>query len=98
MIIFKVFIRSKIDYGSTCKTLIKKLKVVQHNSLKIVVGALRSTPITALRCESMICSVQDRISENTIKYFFRAYFRKNDNSIKMRILPERIYHLVIDYD
>ena len=48
LLIYKTFVRSKIDYGSevygsACTTLINKLEVIQNTALRIATGALRST-------------------------------------------------------
>jgi len=51
-ILYKSFIRSKIDYGSilygsASKTHLQKIKSIQKKYLRFIVGALHSTPVTS---------------------------------------------------
>ena len=91
MIIYKAFIRSKMDYGaavfgSACKTLLGKLEVVQNSALRIVSGALKTSPVVSLRAELSVCSVQDRILENTVRFFYKASYAENNNPILGEVL------------
>ena len=64
LLIYKAYIRSKIYYGSVAygslsDTHISKLEVIRNTALRIITGALKSTPITALRSETSIYSIKD---------------------------------------
>ena len=53
VILYKVLIRSILDYGALCysnasKTQLQKLNVIQNKALRICTGALRSTPTDLL--------------------------------------------------
>jgi ribonuclease HI len=55
---YNAFIRSHLDYGSIIfdplpKYLASKLTSIQSKSLRIVIGAMRSSPINALQLESL---------------------------------------------
>ena len=90
---YKAYILSKITYGSSafgsaCKTTIEKLEVLQNTALRIITGALKSTPIDALRCEINISSVNILIEKLSLKYFTRAnYFTKN-HPVKKEIIED----------
>ena len=95
LIIYKSFIRSKIDYGSVafgsaCNTILNKLEVVQNTALRISVGALKSTPIVSLRCETQVCSIKDRIDFNVRKFFNKAHYLQPDNPVKNIISKKHI--------
>jgi len=51
--IYRILIRSSLDYGSliygfATETIIKKIKVIQNQALRICCGAVRTSPIAAL--------------------------------------------------
>jgi len=53
---YKSFIRSKLDYGSTLygsasKLQLQKIEIFQNKCLQLIIGALNSTPVTALDAE-----------------------------------------------
>ncbi|KAJ8915512.1 hypothetical protein NQ315_012393 [Exocentrus adspersus] len=55
--IYKSLIRSKLDYGSivfstASKSVLKTLDTVHNTSLRICLGAFRSSPVESLYCES----------------------------------------------
>ena len=89
--IYRTFVRSKLEYGSVaygsaCKTLLNKLEVIQNTALRISVGALKTTPIPSLRCESNIYSIKDRFDFLIRKFFNKAHFLHDDNPIKSVLL------------
>ena len=93
LLLYKTFVRSKIDYGSevygsACTTLINKLEVIQNAALRIATGALRSTPVLSLRCETTMCPIKTRIEENTLKYYNKAHYLPESNPIKSEVLND----------
>ena len=85
--VYKAFIRSVIDYGSNvygsvCDTHLQKLETIQNSALSIATGALRSTPVPALRAETSCCSIRRRISENTLSYFSKSRTLPSAHPIK----------------
>ena len=90
---YKAFILSKITYGcsafgSACKTSIEKLEVLQNTSLRIISGALKSTPILALRCELNTCSINTTIEKITLKYFTKANYFTENHPVKSEIIED----------
>ena len=64
--IVRSIILAKIDYGlpiygATSKTNLNKIKSVYHNSIRLALGAYRSTPINNLMAESGFQHLTDRI-------------------------------------
>ena len=72
ILIYKMFIRSKLDYGShlydsAAETHKKKLNTIQNNALRIATGLLRCTKIEALEVEANVYPLQmhrDKMSFN----------------------------------
>ena len=63
ILIYKMFIRSKLDYGShlydsAAETHKKKLNTIQNNALRIATGLLRCTKIEALEVEANVYPLQ----------------------------------------
>ena len=89
--LYKATVRSKIEYGciaysSASKTNLKKLEVIQNTAIRIATGCLKSTPVEALRCETTIPPIVDRIEELSLRYFIRARFLNHENPIQAEIL------------
>ena len=62
---YKSFIQSKIDYGSTLygsasKSQLDKIDRIQNQCLRLIIGALKSTPIPALYAETGILPLHFR--------------------------------------
>jgi len=65
IIFYKSFIRSKIDYGSilygsASNVQLQKIEIIQNKCLRYIIGALKSTPISALCAETGIAPLQFR--------------------------------------
>ncbi|KAL2092947.1 hypothetical protein ACEWY4_010259 [Coilia grayii] len=74
--IYKALIRSNIDYGCTvygtaCKTSLMKLERVHSRALRIALGALKTTPISALQVESAEAPLKLRFDKLALTYWVR---------------------------
>ena len=81
--IYKALIRSKLDYGSillntASKTLTNKIEVAQNNALRIVLGAMKSTPNNLLYLDSGITPVHHRRTAFSCKYLIRLSQRPHN--------------------
>lgn len=74
-IIYKAIVRSHYDYGliifGKCisPSLYRKLEVMQNKGLRIITGAICSTPINSLEIESGICPIDVRIKYLSEKFY-----------------------------
>ena len=83
LVIYKALIRSKLDYGSillntASKTLTNKIEVAQNNALRIVLGAMKSTPTKLLYLDSGITPVHHRRTALSCKYLIRLSQRPHN--------------------
>lgn len=53
-------ITSKFDYSSSSKLSLKCLDTIHNATFRLILGALRKTPIESLRCEAAEPSFQER--------------------------------------
>lgn len=79
--IYKVMIRSKIDYGantlvSALRSHYKRLDVVQNKILGRITGALKSTPVALLHLETGTIPIMERCKFLASCYLTRLAFRK----------------------
>ena len=91
--IYRAFILSKLTYGceafgSASKTLLSKLEVVQNSALRIISGALRSTPIVALQCEVYIPPLLVVIEKFNVKFFLRTKYMSNNHAVKTKVAED----------
>ena len=91
--LYKGFILSKITYGSVAygsasKSLFGKLEVIQNSALRIATGALRSSPIGALRCEVNVPSIGCVVELLTVKYFIKAKSFSRLNPVRSEVLGD----------
>ena len=91
--LYKALFRSKIDYGcmaysSASNTNIKKLEVVQNTAIRIATGCLKSTPTVALRCETNLPPIENKIEIVTLNYFIKTKYFNNENPIQTEILQQ----------
>ena len=75
-LLYKSIIRSKLDYGSSLygsasKTHLQKLECVQYKCLRLIIGALNSTPRPALCAETGIYPLQLRRNYITDRILIR---------------------------
>ena len=94
--IYRAFILSKITYGSVAygsasKSLIDRLEVLQNSALRIASGALKSSPIGALRCEVHVPSIWIVIETLTVKYFIKAGYFSRVNPVRSEVLEDLEY-------
>jgi len=91
--IYKAIIRSKIDYGavvlaSSPESHYAPLNVAQNNILRLISGALKSTPICLMNIETDIAPVQDRWEFLASQYLIKLNGRKSNiayNSVKKHL-------------
>ena len=81
------YIRSKLDYGSTLyagapEVNLRKLEVTQNNSLRLMLGARKTSPILSLRAESGIPSLSFRRKFLTIKMRIKLRYQTEDSLVK----------------
>ena len=74
--IYKGFIRSTLDYGSifymsASQTTLAKLDIIQNSCLRIIVGAMKSSPIISLEVESNIPPLSIHRDYVLLRYYFR---------------------------
>lgn len=74
--IFRALIRSNTDYGcivygAACKTSLMKLERVHSRALRIALGAIKTTPISALQVEAEEAPIQMRFKKLALTYWVR---------------------------
>ena len=77
MKIYRMFIRSKLDYGapvyaSATRTLLKPLNAIVNEALRIATGAFKSTPIESLYVLANEMSLDYRREYLTLRYFYKT--------------------------
>ena len=92
--IYKVFIRSKLTYGSTAiasaaQTTIDNLNKIQSAALRVALGARRSTPIVALQVEANIPPLATYIEEINCKYFLKARAQGESHPLFQDMMQDR---------
>ena len=78
--IYKALIRSTVDYGcvvysSACKTSLLKLERIQCKALRIALGAMKTTPTSALLVESEENPLSLRYRKISLTYWHRRRLR-----------------------
>ena len=94
--IYKAFILSKLTYGceafgSASKTILSKLEIIQNSALRIVTGALRSTPILSLRSEVNLPPIRDLVEKLNVKYFMKTKYLSNNHVVKTEVTRDLNY-------
>lgn len=91
--LYKSIVRSHFDYSSVAYmnsnlTLLRKLDIIQNKALRIITGAMCSTPINSMECETCIVPLflrRIQLAEN-----FCLKLISSDNKFVMnRILPKK---------
>ncbi|KAL0803382.1 hypothetical protein ABMA28_017394 [Loxostege sticticalis] len=96
-LIYNALIRSVLDYGTfflePCSVVgLHKLDVVQSKALRIVTGAMRSSPNNALQVECSEPPLKLRRQFLSDKYLFRAFqFRNHPLYSKLQQLSDYVY-------
>lgn len=77
-LIYNALIRSVLDYGSFLLqgshiTAFKKLDVVQHKALRLILGAMRSSPVNAMQVECAEPPLHLRRQFLCDKFLFKVY-------------------------
>ena len=62
--------------------------MVQNTALRIISGALKSTPIPALRCELYISPIKITLDIITLKYFLKANYFTENHPVKKEIIED----------
>ena len=79
MMIYRTFIRSKLDYGAASwqpwlsQTSINDLDVVQNQALRLITGQPRSTPVDALRLEAGVSGYGVLIDRMCLSPMFQSW-------------------------
>ena len=97
--IYKTIIRPKLDYGceifnNLSKNTLQKLDIIQNTALKIALGALKSTPKTALEHEAGILPLSLHMEQKRLMYWARV--KANDKNPNNEIFRE--YYSNSKYD
>ena len=74
--LYKILIRSRLDYGaafyaSAAPTNLEKLNVIQNNCLRIALGCRKTTPISTMEVEANIPPLSVHRKELMCKYYLR---------------------------
>jgi len=82
MRLYRMLIRSKLDYGSVVyasatKTTLAMLDVVPNEAMRIATGAFRTTPVVSLEIITNEPPLYLRRQELTLKYYFKIKYHIN---------------------
>jgi len=90
--IYKSFVCSKMDYGTflygaATYTQLRKLDVIQNQTLRHILGAIKTTPIVALEAETKIPPLQIRRTYLAQKHLCLVYLLDliRSSSLKFKI-------------
>lgn len=77
-LLYNALIRSILDYGSfilepCSKVGLKKLDAIQHKALRLILGAMKSTPINAMQIECVESPLSIRRQLLCDRFLFRAF-------------------------
>ena len=77
--LYRTLLRSQLDYGifvyrSARKSYLKQLDLIHHESLRLVLGAFRTSPIDSLYAEAHEPSLQIRIEKLALQYYTKLKF------------------------
>ncbi|RVE51889.1 hypothetical protein evm_003509 [Chilo suppressalis] len=91
--LYKSIVRSHFDYSSvaymnTNVSLLRKLDIIQNRALRIITGAMCSTPINAMEAESCIVPLKIRRLQIVMKFCLKLLASDN-NLVLSRILPSQ---------
>ena len=72
--LYRTLLRSQLDYGifvyrSTRKSYQKQLDLIHHESLRLVLGAFRTSPIDSLYAEAHEAPLQIRSEKLALQYY-----------------------------
>ncbi|XP_072400516.1 uncharacterized protein [Diabrotica undecimpunctata] len=86
--IYQALIRSKLDYGSilymsACKSLLNSLNVVQNTSLRICLGAFRSSPSESIHVEAYEPPLTYRRQRLLLNYFAKVSANPSNPAAKL---------------
>lgn len=96
-LLYNAIIRSHFDYASfliePCnKTSLKKIDDIQSKALRIIIGAMKSSPINALQVECADAPLKKRRQYLCDKYFFKAVQFSNHPLLpKLKLLSQYIF-------
>ncbi|KAL0820413.1 hypothetical protein ABMA28_006290 [Loxostege sticticalis] len=99
--LYKSLVRSHFDYSclayiNACQTQLKKLDVIQNIGLRIIVGAMKSTPINALEAETCIPPLTLRRLQLAQNFCIKELSANNKLVISNLILPPQLYQNLDD--
>ena len=97
---YKAYIIGKLNYGaelynSAASIHKRKLETIQNSALRIITGAMRSTPIVALQAETQCFSLQCNREISILKKFHKIRSQPRTNLLKTKLnssMSNIIYH------
>ena len=92
MILYRMLLRSKIEYGyivysSAAADVLRPLHSIISEALRIASGAFKSTPIQSLHIITNEMPTDLRIEHLTLKYFFKVRSQLNNPAIRAAVIP-----------
>ena len=97
--LYKAIIRSKMEYGSflfgsATNANINKLDIIQNQALRFILGAIKTTPISAMEAEAKIPPLRLRRLHLAQKYLIRLSAWTNKNIIHKFVYIARHWRCV----
>ena len=97
--LYRCFIRSKLDYGcivfgSARKSYIQMLDPIQNQSLRLCLGAFRTTPVESLQVEANEPPLAARRNKLALQYALKVYSNQNNPAFDSTFNPQ--YHQTFD--
>jgi ribonuclease HI len=74
--VYRMYIRSKLDYGSpvygsACQTLLKTMEPIANDALRVATGAFPTTPIHTLNALTNEMKLEERRDFLTLRYYYK---------------------------
>ena len=106
--LYRSLVRSKLDYGciicgSAWKSYLKKLDTIHHQSLRLALGAFRTSPVQSLYSEAQELSLYDRRKKLSLQYVAKVASNPNNpdyndifnspNKVLFENKPNLVYEL-----
>ena len=91
--LYKTYIRSKLTYGvaavaSTSNTYMNTLERIQNTAIRIIIGARKTSPITAIQVEADLPPLRMYCQELSCRHYFKTASQKEENPIAKKILND----------
>src|SRR6266576_6870935 len=90
--LYTALVLSKLDYGSIIynsakPNLLKKLDTIQHTGLRLISGAMYTSPISSLHAETCILPLQYRRKILSLTYYSKLSLKTLNPAYKRTINP-----------